>query len=56
MKIKVMGTGETTSEQALESMGDTALGVITAWNYDYNQDSKLRVAERRPAAAATATR
>ena len=40
MKIKVMGTGETTSEQALESMGDTALGIITAWNYDYNQDSK----------------
>jgi branched-chain amino acid transport system substrate-binding protein len=39
-KIKVLGTGETTSEQALKSMGDTALGIITAWHYDYSQDSK----------------
>ncbi|MBO0766942.1 MAG: ABC transporter substrate-binding protein [Hyphomicrobiaceae bacterium] len=40
-KTRILGTGETTSEGALKSMGDTALGIITAWNYDYNQDSQL---------------
>ena len=28
-KIKILGSGETTSEQALKSMGDIALGIIT---------------------------
>ena len=40
-KIKVLGTGEVTDELAVKSMGDAALGVITAWHYDYNHDSKL---------------
>jgi len=40
-KIKVMGTGEVTDELAVKSMGDAALGIITAWHYDYNHDSKL---------------
>jgi branched-chain amino acid transport system substrate-binding protein len=40
-KIKIMGTGEVVDEQALKSMGDAALGIITAWHYDYNLDSKL---------------
>jgi len=36
-----MGTGEVTDELAVKSMGDAALGIITAWHYDYNHDSKL---------------
>jgi branched-chain amino acid transport system substrate-binding protein len=39
--VKILGTGETTAEQALKSMGDAALGIVTAWNYDYNDDSAL---------------
>jgi branched-chain amino acid transport system substrate-binding protein len=42
--VKFLGTGETTAEQALKSMGDAALGIITAWNYDFNHDSKLNAA------------
>jgi branched-chain amino acid transport system substrate-binding protein len=42
--VKLLGTGETTAEQALKSMGDAALGIITAWNYDHNQDSELNKA------------
>ena len=38
---KILGTGETTAEQALKSMGDAALGIVTAWNYDYNDDTQL---------------
>ncbi|MBV9359972.1 MAG: ABC transporter substrate-binding protein [Betaproteobacteria bacterium] len=34
-KTKVLGSGETTAEAALKSMGDNALGIITAWHYDY---------------------
>jgi branched-chain amino acid transport system substrate-binding protein len=34
-KIKILGSGETTAEQALGSMGDAALGIISAWHYDY---------------------
>jgi branched-chain amino acid transport system substrate-binding protein len=40
-KIRIMGTGEVVDEQALKSMGDAALGIITAWHYDYNLDSKM---------------
>jgi branched-chain amino acid transport system substrate-binding protein len=39
--IKVMGQGELTEEQALKSVGDTALGIITVFHYDYNHDSAL---------------
>jgi branched-chain amino acid transport system substrate-binding protein len=38
-KIKILGTGEVTDEFAVKSMGDAALGIITAWHYDYNHDS-----------------
>ena len=38
-KIKILGSGETTSEQALKSMGDTSLGIITAWHYEYSDKS-----------------
>ena len=42
-------SGEATAEQALKSMGDTALGIITAWHYDYNRDgvSQSRSSWRR---------
>ena len=40
-KIKIMGTGEVVDEQAVKSMGDAALGIITAWHYDYNLNSKM---------------
>jgi branched-chain amino acid transport system substrate-binding protein len=42
--VKFLGTGETTAEQALKSMGDAALGIVTAWNYDFHQGSELNQA------------
>jgi len=38
-KTKVLGSGETTAEAALKSMGDAGLGIITAWHYDYKLDN-----------------
>jgi branched-chain amino acid transport system substrate-binding protein len=43
-KTKVLGSGETTSEQALKSMGDAGLGIVSAWHYDYKSDAPLNVA------------
>jgi branched-chain amino acid transport system substrate-binding protein len=40
-KVKVMGTGELTDDSALKQMGDAAVGIITAWAYDHNHDSKM---------------
>jgi len=40
-KTKVLGSGETTAEAALKSMGDNALGIITAWHYDYTSKAPL---------------
>lgn len=40
-KVKILGSGETTAEAALKSMGDTSLGIITAWHYDYKMDNPL---------------
>ena len=40
-KVKVLGQGELTEEEALKSMGDAALGIITVYHYDYNHDSAL---------------
>jgi len=42
-KTKVLGSGETTAEAALKSMGDNALGIITAWHYDYTSKAPLNV-------------
>jgi branched-chain amino acid transport system substrate-binding protein len=39
-KIKILGTGELTGEQALKSMGDAGIGILSAWHYDYTQDNK----------------
>jgi len=38
-KTKILGSGETTAEQALKSMGEAGLGIITAWHYDYAEKS-----------------
>ncbi len=43
-KTKILGSGETTAEQALKSMGDSALGIITAWHYDYQSKDPKNVA------------
>jgi branched-chain amino acid transport system substrate-binding protein len=42
-KTRVLGSGETTAEAALKSMGDNALDVITAWHYDYTSKNPLNV-------------
>ena len=42
-KTKILGSGEATSEQALKSMGDASLGIISAWHYDYNSDDPRNV-------------
>jgi len=39
-KTKVLGQGEITDENALKVMGDAGLGMITAFHYDYNHQSK----------------
>jgi branched-chain amino acid transport system substrate-binding protein len=40
-KTKILGSGETTAEAAVKAMGDNALGIITAWHYDYKLDNAL---------------
>ena len=39
-KIKLMGQGEIADETALNAMGDRAIGIVTAFHYDYNHESK----------------
>ena len=38
---KILGSGEITFEDALKSMGDDALGIITVLHYDYNHSSPM---------------
>ena len=40
-KVKVLAQGELTEDQALKSMGEAALGIITAFHYDPTHDSVL---------------
>src|SRR3954466_9496116 len=40
-KVKVLGQGEVTDDGALKSMGDVALGIITAFHYDPTHDSAI---------------
>ena len=40
-KVRVLGSGEATSEPAMKSAGDALLGIVTAWHYDYKRDSAL---------------
>jgi branched-chain amino acid transport system substrate-binding protein len=43
-KTMVLGQGELTSEDALKSMGDAGLGIITAFHYDHSHDSAVNKA------------
>jgi branched-chain amino acid transport system substrate-binding protein len=49
---KILGTGEVTAESALKGMGEAALGIVTAWNYDYFQDTGINKAFVKDYAAA----
>jgi len=40
-RTKLLGQGEVAEESALRRMGDAALGIVTAFHYDYNHDSRL---------------
>jgi branched-chain amino acid transport system substrate-binding protein len=40
-KVKVLAQGELTEDQALKSMGEAALGIITAFHYDATHDSAI---------------
>jgi branched-chain amino acid transport system substrate-binding protein len=42
-KTKVLASGEVTGEQALKAMGDAAIGIISAWFYDYKITGPLNV-------------
>lgn len=39
-KIKILTTGEAVDDAALANMGDNALGIISAWQFDHNHPSK----------------
>jgi branched-chain amino acid transport system substrate-binding protein len=39
--IKIMGQGELADESALNAMADAAIGIITAFHYDYTHDSAV---------------
>ena len=43
-KIKIIGTGEVVDESSVKNMGNAALGIISVWHYDYNDDSKTNKA------------
>ena len=43
-KVRIMGQDALASEEALQSMGDTAIGIVTAANYDWNHQSKMNAA------------
>jgi branched-chain amino acid transport system substrate-binding protein len=43
-RIKVLGQGELTNEDALKSMGDAGIGIITSFHYDYNHASATNAA------------
>jgi branched-chain amino acid transport system substrate-binding protein len=40
-KIKVLGMGELTEDEARKSMGDASVGIITVYHYDWTHDSAL---------------
>ena len=43
-KVKVLGQGEITDDNALKSLGDAGLGIITAFHYDPNHQSPKNAA------------
>jgi branched-chain amino acid transport system substrate-binding protein len=43
-KLRIMGQGELSDESALKAMGDAAIGIVTAFHYDYTHDSAVNKA------------
>ena len=43
-KLKVLGMGELTEDEARNSMGDASLGIITVYHYDHNHNSAMNKA------------
>jgi branched-chain amino acid transport system substrate-binding protein len=41
---KILGQGELTMDEALKSMGDAAVGIITVFHYDHSHDSAVNKA------------
>jgi branched-chain amino acid transport system substrate-binding protein len=44
VKIRIMGLGELTYESPLAKFGDAAIGIITAFHYDYTHESDVNSA------------
>lgn len=40
----ILGTGEVTEESAIKNMGEAAIGIFSAWHYDYNLNSPTNAA------------
>ena len=40
-KTRIMGQGELTDDNALKSMGDAGMGIITVFHYDWNHNSAM---------------
>jgi len=40
-KVKVLGMGEMTEDEARKTMGDASLGIITVYHYDHNHQSAM---------------
>ena len=40
-KIRIIGQGELSEESALKAIGEAAVGIVTAFHYDYTHDSAL---------------
>jgi branched-chain amino acid transport system substrate-binding protein len=40
-KIRIMGQGELTEENALKATGEAAIGIVTAFHYDYTHESAM---------------
>jgi branched-chain amino acid transport system substrate-binding protein len=51
-KTKILGTGEITGDEPLKSMGDAALGIVTAWHFDHAGASAANKAFTKDYAAA----
>lgn len=43
-KLAITGNGDLTEETALNVMGDSAVGIVTAYHYDYTHKSALNAA------------
>jgi len=43
-KIKIIGTGDAFDESFVKNVGNPAVGIISVWHYDFNDDTKLNKA------------